>query len=422
LPVKSTKSNNPHLSKTKFMKLRFPAAIATALISFATHAQVPVNTAYAITSENIGSQQWTEVKQIDLATGRVSGNIFESSKGQYNVYDGRSGKQVALEAKDSTTENKRPFGGLSAACAYDSKSNRLYFAPIFINQLRYIDLSSKVPAVYIFENETLSSAKDLDVEANQVTRMVIAADGNGYALNNDGSHLVRFTTGKMPLVADLGPLTDAPENDSVSISDPNTSWGGDMVADASGHLYLVTSHNLVFKINVQTRVATFIKKITGVSQGYTTNGTVVDAEGKLILSSASSITGYYRVDPAKWEATIIPSDSQVYNTSDLANENLLFRTQLATVKEDVPENVSVYPNPVKTNAFKVTFTNKITGDYNVQLVDIAGRMVSDRVINVYNSGQVAEVKINPGMTRGMYFVKVLSRENKEIYSRKIIVE
>ncbi|MBA4166932.1 MAG: T9SS type A sorting domain-containing protein [Chitinophagaceae bacterium] len=404
------------------MKLRFPAALASALISFALNAQTPVNTAYAITSEQIGTQQWTEVKQIDLSTGNVSGSVFESSKGQYNVFDGRSGKQLTLKANDSTAENKRPFGGLSAACAYDSKSNRLYFAPIFINQLRYIDLGAKVPSVYIFQNETLSNARDPDVEANQMTRMVIAGDGNGYALNNDGSHLVRFTTGKMPVVADLGALTDAPGNDSVSISDPNTSWGGDMVADAGGNLYLVTSHNLVFKINIQTHVATFIAKIKGVSEGYTTNGTVVDGEGKLILSSASSITGYYKVDPARWEATIIPSDANVYNTSDLANENLLFRTQLATVKEDMPENVSVYPNPVKTNAFKVTFTNKNSGDYNVQLVDIAGRMVSDKMVSIYSSGQVAEVKIDPAMTKGLYFVKVLSQENKEIYSRKIIVE
>ena len=422
MSVKSSISDKP-IVKTKLMMLRFSAALATALIPFAIQAQTPSNTAYAITSEQMGAQHWTEVKKIDLATGSVTTNVFENSKGQYDVFDGRSGKPVSLKANDSTVEDKRPFSGLSAACAYDKASNRLYFAPIYINQLRYIDLSAKVPAVYIFQNETLSMASDVDVEANQITRMTIAGDGNGYALNNDGSHLVRFSMGKTPVVADLGALSDAPANDSVSISDPNTSWGGDMVGDVSGNLYLVTSHNLVFKINIQTRVATFIKKITGLESGYTTNGAVVDADGNLVLSSASFLTGYYKVDPAKWEAKIIPSDANVFNTSDLANENLLFRTQLPVVHGDAPESVSVYPNPVKTNSFRVTFTNKTSGDYNVQLVDIAGRMISDKVVNVYNSGQVAEVKIAPSMTRGLYLVKVLSRDSKEmVYSRKIIVE
>jgi len=403
------------------MKFRLCAVLMPALFSFALQAQT-TNRAYAITSERIGSQQWTEVKQIDLANGSVTGSIFESSKGQYDVFDGRTLKQISLLSSDSSSENKKPFSGLSAACAYDQKSNRLYFAPLFINQLRYIDLSAKVPSVYIFENEPLSAAKDVDVEADQVTRMVIAVDGNGYALNNDGSHLVQFTTGKMPVVKDLGSLVDAPGNDSTSFSDPNTSWGGDMVADANGNLYLVTSHNLVFKINLQTQVATFIKKIKGLPEGYTTNGVVVDAKGQLILSSANSITGYYSVDPFKWEAVLIPSDSNVYNTSDLANENLLFQTRLAVTKNEVAENISVYPNPVKANTFKVTFTNKMPGDYSVQLVDITGRMISDKRVNIYNAGQVADVRISPSMTRGIYLVKVLSRENKEICTRKIIVE
>ena len=417
-----TLSFNRRPSKTKLMKLRFLAALVPACLSFAASAQPPSNTAYAITSAHIGSQQWTEVKLIDLSTGSVMGNVFESSRGQYDVFDGRSGRQIALQATDSAKDDRQPFGGLSAACAYDKKNNRLYYSPIFVNQLRYIDLSAKVPGVYIFDNETLSSAKNVDEEANQITRMTMGADGDGYALNNDGSHLVKFTTGKMPVVTDLGGLSDAPGNDSNSISDPNTSWGGDMVADASGNLYLVTAHNLVFKINLQTHVASFVKKIKGLSEGYTTNGAVVDAGGKLILSSANSITGYYKVDPSTWVATIIPADANVFNTSDLANENVLFRTRLATVKEEVAENVSIFPNPVKSNAFRVSFTNKNSGDYNVQVIDVAGRMISDKVVNVSNSGQVADVRIDPSMTRGLYLVKVMSHENKEIFSRKIIVQ
>ncbi|CAF0783530.1 unnamed protein product [Rotaria sordida] len=38
--------------------------------------------------------------------------------------------------------------------------------------------------------------------------MTFAADGNGYALTNDGNQLIRFTTGDNPVVTNLGALVD----------------------------------------------------------------------------------------------------------------------------------------------------------------------------------------------------------------------
>jgi len=409
------------------MKLRFIALLCV-FASTTLRAQTSSNSAYAITSEKIGSFEWTEVKMIDLATGSVSKNIFENSKGRYNVFDGRSLKPITVSTDTSQAKEnyqKKPFSGLSAACAYDKKSNRLYYTPMYINQLRYIDLSAQVPAVYLFQNETLSSAVDLDAEANQVTRMVIAADGNGYALNNDGSHLVRFTTGDHPSITELGKLGNAAGNGEVSISDPNTSWGGDLVSDANGNLYLITAHNYIFKIDVDTRIATFVEKVKNLAEGFTTNGAVVSEEGKMILSSANFIVGYYSVDPNTWAASLIPSKDQVFNTSDLANENFLFRTQLA--QSAIPglvetEKISIYPNPVRANLFRVNFTNKEAGKYNVQLIDIAGRMVSDNSMTVSSAGQTSEVKIDPSLSKGMYLVKVLDNEHKAVFLKKIILE
>jgi hypothetical protein len=62
--------------------------------------------------------------------------------------------------------------------------------------------------------------------------MVIASDGNGYALTNDGNHLIRFTTGKDPVITDLGALTDDASNANNSVHS-RKGFGGDMIADAS---------------------------------------------------------------------------------------------------------------------------------------------------------------------------------------------
>ena len=395
------------------------------VISTLVSAQEPANNAYAITSESIGSSVWTEVKLIDLASGQVTRNVFENAKANYTLYDARSLKQITIAKNDSTSamNDLRPFAGYSAACAFDKKKNRLYYAPLFINQLRYIDLSAGTPSVYIFKDEKLSNAPDVEAEENQVTRMVISSDGNGYALNNSGSHLVRFTTGENPQISDLGELHDAPENGDMKIADASTSWGGDMLADISGYLYVISAHNHVFKIDVQTRTATYLQKIKGLPEGFTTNGAVVDEEGNIIISSANSIISYYKVDPAVWEAKEIAAGNQVFNTSDLANNNLLFETNLDK-RDDVfvTEKISVYPNPVKSKMFRVSFDNKQAGEYNVQLIDISGRIIADKVVSVYTGAQVSEVRVSNNVSRGMYMVKVLNHLNREVYTKKIIID
>jgi hypothetical protein len=407
------------------MMIRKLALVALLASPFLAISQTSSNNAYAITSKVIGGFQWTEVKQISLDNGSVVKSIFDRSIPAYNVFDGRSARPLVYMMKnDSANDNqKQTFAGLSAACAYDAKQNRLYFAPLFINQLRYIDLNGSIPSLYLFEQDKLVNAPDIEQEANQVTRMVIAADGNGYAMSNDGMHLVSFTTGKNPAITDLGAVNDAVENGEISIHDANTSWGGDMLADASGNLYVISALNHVFKINLQTRTATFLAKIKALPEGFTTNGAVVDEQGNIVVSSANFLTAYYKVDPETWQATAITSNSQLYNTSDLANERLLFQTELTKPEQIlVKEKISLYPNPVKNSFFRITFENKESGKYNVQLIDVAGRMVSDKAVNVYNGSQTSEVRLPGSLTKGMYTVKVLNNDSNEVYLKKILVQ
>ena len=100
--------------------------------------------------------------------------------------------------------------------AYDKKHERLYYTPMGINQLRYIDLKSN--KIYYFENEPFGTVSGPGDGANQICRMVIASDGNGYALTNDANHLIRFTTGKNPVITDLGALTDDASNANFPVS------------------------------------------------------------------------------------------------------------------------------------------------------------------------------------------------------------
>ena len=412
------------------MKFKFlPAAFALLIITTAT-AQKKNSMAFAITSEKQGGAVWTEVKLIDLETGEVVQNVFESKLNNYRVLNARNGTGIEIKDAQGTVTDFRkvPFSGAVAALAFDKKHNRLYYTPMYVNQLRYIDLNEKEPSFYYFADEEFAAVKDIMGEANHITRMVIGADGNGYALNNNATHLIRFTTGRKPVITDLGSVEDDPANGDVSIRDRATSWGGDMIADASGNLYLVSANRSVFRIDVSRRIATFVTALEGLPGNFTTNGAVINDEGNLIVSSANSIAGYYKIDMKDWKATLIPASGKVFNTSDLANGNLAFDKDrpalpaLMTRSLLANDKIDIYPNPVREDRMNVTFDNRQLGLYDMQLVDISGKTAVQQEVFIGMRGQIATVKVDPRLARGIYLVKVLNKNKKTVYAGKIFID
>ena len=410
------------------MKYRF-LLTTTALFSIhLTFAQNTAKQAYAITAAAKGSFVWTEVKLIDLSSGEVVQSIYDNKQNNAAVFNARSGKPITLkDAKGNVDAGRLPFSSFSAACAFDRQHNRLYYTPMAVPELRYIDLGSKTSSIAYFEGEAFGVAKDLKDEANHITRMAIAADGQGYALSNDGNHFIKFTTGRKPVITDLGPLQDDPANGSVSIHTKPASWGGDMIADALGNLYVISASRYVFKVDIGTRLATFVKIIDGIPASYTTNGAAVVADDKLIVSSANAVEGYYEVDMKDWKATLLPNNGNVYNASDLANGHLAFEASRTTtipafITREMVRNdkIALYPNPVVKDMFRVSF-NTEAGRYNIQLVDLNGRLGAQKIVNIGYEGQVAEVTLPAKLYKGMYLVKVLDNAKKKVYADKLMI-
>jgi hypothetical protein len=348
--------------------------------------------------------------------------------------------------RNSEIQSDKPFATNSAACAYDKKHDRLYYTPMGINQLRYIDLKSKTPKIYYFEDEPFGVVTGLGDQGNQVPRMVIGADGNGYALSNNANHLIRFTTGKNPVITDLGALTEDESNKNFSVRS-SSGYGGDMIADASGNLYLITGNRRVFKISLDSRMATYQGTILGLPDGFTTNGAMVEEGSKVIVCSSQSTVGYFRFDLLTMQAEKISSGETVFNASDLANANLAFEKKKkdkkrqemveetkmpetdATVQKQVapPEvitrsNIAIFPNPVTTGVFKLSFTDQPAGKYQVQLMDISGQLISKKNIAISNAMQTEEFRLPGFVTKGSYLVKVISESNKISFTEKITVQ
>lgn len=380
---------------------------------------------FAITGDGNHDFMWMNIRQVDIRTGKIVQDIYQREKTSFIMAD--------ADSKNQSIAGSRPTETMVAAAAYDKNQNKLFFTPMRVGELRWLDLNAKGDAqrYYTVTSSLLNSNSALNDEANHFTRMVIAADGNGYALTNDGSRLVKFTTGKKVTITDLGPVTDDESNKTVSIKNKCTSWGGDMIADAYNKLYIISANHYVFVLDVETRVAKQIGYITGLPANYSTNGAAVDQDGNIVVASANTFAGYYKFSLKDFAATLIEGSDMVYNASDLANGNLLFQKEVDAAKTFtdfkpvVPvltNEAHIFPNPVTTSEFSIYFDGQAAGRYNVTITDLTGKPLSNTIVTVNAKTQIEKVAINKNFAKGMYMVKVTDTNNKFIFTERIVIQ
>ncbi|HMG66776.1 MAG TPA: T9SS type A sorting domain-containing protein, partial [Chitinophagaceae bacterium] len=322
------------------------------------------------------------------------------------------------------------FGTGVAAIAYDKKDNRIYFTPMYIDQLRYIDL--KTMKVYYVADQSFGGQPNKNNDDGRVvSRMVIAPDGYGYAITNDANSLIRFSTGKQLIIEQLGTLVDDPGNTGISIHNRCSSWGGDMVADDAGNLFLVSAANSVFKVNIDTKVASWLGPLKGLPQGFTVNGLVVTDDGNLLAGSQVFSKNWVVIDPKSWTASEFKTPNGVYLTSDLANSNYLSTrkktTEIATIPGlDLPlsDLIQIYPNPmsVTDNQFKIQFNKLDAGDFTIELTDVTGKQVMMQKINVVSKGQIQNINLKKNTAQGIYLVTVTDINSKAVFTQKLVVQ
>ncbi|HUQ96503.1 MAG TPA: T9SS type A sorting domain-containing protein, partial [Chitinophagaceae bacterium] len=412
-----------------FMKQVLPfcfSALLLALTFSKAQAQKNDRFAYAITDLTNEGSAWNALRKLDLHTGAYSKVLFNGSDEKTVRYNAISRKAEEQKADEQYgTMLQAPFSTGVAAAAYDRQHNRLYFSPMFIDQLRYIDLSDM--KLYSLDQAFTGAGNMHNDEAKVVTRMVISPDGTGYAITNDGQSFVQFTTGKKPAITQLGSLVDDPANDGVSIHTKETSFGGDMISDDAGNLYILSAQNHVFKVNTQTRMATHLGTISGLPQDFTVNGAVVAADGSLLVSSAVDNSGYFSVNPENWQAEVYPLAAAVYRSSDLANGNFIAvpKNQSAETLSQVTvanNGVQVYPNPVTGNRFTVQFSKLPAGDYTIELTDVAGKSLLQKRVVLNAVQQTQAMTLPASSAKGVYLVKITDRSKKSVFEQKVMVQ
>jgi len=386
--------------------------------------------AYAVTDLTKEGINWSYLRKVDLSTGNFSDVLLAGNDVTNLAHDASSKKQFTAPIKDARYGNviNAAFGTGVAAVALDKRHNRLYYTPMFIDQLRYIDLST-MKVYYVTGSDFTGMSKKAPDQSNIITRMTIGDDGNGYALTNDGTNLIQFTTGKKLTVTNLGRLIDAPENKSVSVHNSCTSYGGDMIADNDGNLYILSTRNHVFRINIESKVATHLGSVTGLPSNFTINGAAVDDKNQVVITSATTSSPVYTLDVNSLVAKQA-GEQPAWRCSDLANSNILQTRKPVEVPELMAfteatrdDRIALYPNPVIGNQFNVQFNTVEAGNYTVQVTDTRGLQVAQKQVNVSGKGQtLSQVTLNSSSAKGIYIVKVMDNNSRMIYTNKILLQ
>jgi hypothetical protein len=389
---------------------------------------------YAITSANKGSNDWVALRTLNMRTGKLSEMLLNMNERGLFQYDMATNK-----LKDNVAWPVLPFPVVAnnpavpkvnsgvAAIAFDQRTNRLFYVAMSDDILRYIDLSTM--KVYAEPELSFSKAGNYTFRStNPVTRLVITPDGYGYTITPDGNRLIRFTTNNKPSLTDMGELKDDPLNKEMSILNTCSNLGGDMVADDAGNLYLITASNHVYKIEIKTRLATYLATITNLPATFTTNGAAINEKGNLLVSSSVYTEASFIVDHKNWQASPSPAIQHLYGIADLASSNVL------PIKKSNPSvilfskpllktgNIKVYPNPVLFDEVNIQFNDLPAGKYIIELADPLGRKIIQQKVKLTRQSQTELIQIPIITAQAFYYIRILNEKNALVGTHKLAVE
>ncbi len=384
---------------------------------------------FAVTGDQFGSVNWIVFRQFDLNDATKIKTIYVPAETNEVVYDALTASPLNNNSSAVTNTNPSACGCLNsrmvAAIAYDEVDNRLYYTTMMGNQLRYLDLNEDKPKSYAVTTQLLKNFPNQPGEASNITRMCFAANGFGYALTNDNQHLIQFSTQKRGDIKDLGNLIDAKTNADNSIKTQIKSWGGDMIADANGSLYLFTMQKGIFKINPVTKIATYLGTIKNMADDYTINAAMAVGGANVIVASSTNTSAYYKVDLTTLQATTLNTgNAKVYNVSDFANATLAFddnkKVSAVSAKTLDAVAVNIYPNPITAHNFYVQLSNFTKGKYTIEISQLQGKKILQHAVNISGS-QTEKIDLPTGVAAGAYLIKIMNGKGESVYNDKIIV-
>ena len=298
-------------------------------------------------------------------------------------------------------------------------------------------LGTKVYIVHIngtVQTINVENAQKTISEQGMFARMGTTPDGSIYALNNAGNQLVKITSDEQ--IEFLGVVKDYAE---IFADDANklAAFGGDIISDSEGNLYVFTAFGFVVKIDTQTMSAEYVGQINGLPEGYTINGAAVNEDNTIVLASSKGM-GIYFIDINNLDASfLVENSTPIY---DLASKYFLktdseindTKTESEEVEEpssDIAEtsNSSIswspaYPNPTSAELIidKIE-DNNIEKSKVTTKVSLYSHSTTKLVFSRNYPSTTKQIRLDTSkLPNGVYYLNMFEK-GKKIKEQTIIV-
>lgn len=350
-------------------------------------------------------------QDLTAATGLTKGKIEFNDFRIINSNDLNSSSVLLTKNDKINLESKETEIGKICSCGKyiaaitESLKGDLFYIPMSGQKVMKIDVVSKTGTEYTFQGLDINSGN----QANYYARMTTAPDGYMYALNNAGTEFLKISDNGT--IQNLGPISQFIEK-AKTFDQETAVYGGDMIADAFGNLYVFSASQHVFKINPNKLSAEYLGQIKGLPGNYTVNGAAVERDGSILLGTSSQ-NGFYTLNIDTMEAGFKADYSlSVY---DLSSPYFLRQNEMDQISKDY--GYSLYPTIVKNSELNIVSKSDESAVLNVSIWNLSEKRVYSNTVTVKSAGDY-QLKLNGSLLPGIYVLKAVNQNGKEVINTK----
>lgn len=350
-------------------------------------------------------------QDITAATGLTKGKIEFNDFRIINSNDLNSSSVLLTKNDKINLESKETEIGKICSCGKyiaaitESLKGDLFYIPMSGQKVMKIDVVSKTGTEYTFQGLDINSGN----QANYYARMTTTPDGYMYALNNAGTEFLKISDNGT--IQNLGPISQFVEK-AKTFDQETAVYGGDMIADAFGNLYVFSASQHVFKINPNKLSAEYLGQIKGLPGNYTVNGAAVERDGSILLGTSSQ-NGFYTLNIDTMEAGFKADYSlSVY---DLSSPYFLRQNEMDQISKDY--GYSLYPTIVKNSELNIVSKSDESAVLNVSIWNLSEKRVYSNTVTVKSAGDY-QLKLNGSLLPGIYVLKAVNQNGKEVINTK----
>ena len=356
------------------------------------------------------------ISSVNISTGTRLATVFNGTS--INNYYANTNTRMPLGSRLLTD---------ASAIAFDNATQRIFFvnnSTTARQELYFVNVATSPVKAYKFSSTTPYYLNTNTGAGYNITRMVWAPWGVGYALTDNAQELIQFTVnGNVPTITNLGPVHD----DWDETPDPIANeTGGDLVADYFGRLYLVTSSGKIYDIFLDDPsyvIAINNGRPAGLPAAGN-NSAAFGPDGKIVVSG--SYQDAYSVSYRTMTATSLTggSTTNVFTNGDLAScyyPQMPYRKATDKPVTNVPDAITkaavrVSPNPFVNN-LNLQVALPAAETVKIRLIDMFGRTVYTTTEKLGSGVNTLNLNV-PTLGRGIYILDLWAG-NKRLMQRKL---